>query len=56
MDLLEMLSLVSPAGEYFLHTTTKRKQYNIQHYVLTPNKASDSENKLKQGTQKRVSV
>jgi hypothetical protein len=34
MDLLEMLSLVSPAGEYFPHTTTKRKQYNIQHSFL----------------------
>jgi len=25
LDLLEMLSLVSPAGEYFLHSMTKRK-------------------------------
>jgi hypothetical protein len=29
MDLLEMLGLVSPAGEYFLHTVTMSKQHRI---------------------------
>jgi hypothetical protein len=38
LDLLEMLGLVSPAGEYFLHTVTMCKQYSLSMRFLKPKK------------------
>ena len=38
LDLLEMLGLVSPAGEYFLHKVTVCEQYRISMRFLKPKK------------------